>query len=80
MPKTASNKEVEFRARADRIRVRMRERGLDALFVMQPTNVWYVSGFWEFVPIRIEAVLVPANAECVFIVSKKSGRTTKKFA
>lgn len=70
MPKTASNKEVEFRARAERIRARMRERGLDGLFVMQPTNVWYVSGFWEFVAIRIEAVLVPANAECVFIVSK----------
>src|SRR3954454_5324965 len=70
MTKTASNKEVEFRARAERIRARMRERGLDGLFVMQPTNVWYVSGFWEFVGIRIEAVVVPANAECVFIVSK----------
>src|SRR4051812_6714902 len=70
MPKTASNKKVEFRARADRIRARVRDRGLDAIFCMQPTNVWYVSGFWEFVPIRIEAVLVPVNGECVFIVSK----------
>jgi Xaa-Pro dipeptidase len=70
MPKTASNKEIEFRARADRIREWQCERGLDAVFVMQPTNVWYVSGFWEFVPIRIEAVLVPADGECVFVVSK----------
>jgi Xaa-Pro aminopeptidase len=49
---------------------RFRERGLDAIFVMQPTNVCYVSGFWKFVPTRIEAVLVPAIGECVFIVSK----------
>lgn len=37
---------------------------------MQPMNVWYVSGFWEYVPIRIEAVLIPQQGECVFIVSK----------
>jgi Xaa-Pro dipeptidase len=68
-PKTPQ-KIAEYSARTDRIREQMQLRGLDGLFVMQPMNVWYVSGFWEFVPIRIEAVLVPQQGECVFIVSK----------
>jgi Xaa-Pro aminopeptidase len=61
---------IEFRARCERIQKLMRESGLDGLFAMQPMNVWYVSGFWEYVPIRVEAVLIPAQGECVFIVSK----------
>lgn len=61
---------AEYSARADRIREQMRLRGLDGLFLMQPMNVWYVSGFWEYVPIRIEAVLIPQRGDCVFIVSK----------
>lgn len=64
------SREEEFRARLERIRARMREAKIDALFLMQPTNVWYVTGFWEFIPIRIEAVLVPLGGECVFMVSK----------
>ena len=48
----------------------MRGHGLHALFLMQPMNVWYLSGFWEYVPIRIQAVLIPQEGECVFIVSK----------
>lgn len=70
MTPEASSLEPEYRARADRIRGEMRREGLDALFVMEPLNVWYVTGFWEYVPIRVEAVLVPADGECVFIVSK----------
>ena len=46
----------EFTARCGRIRKQMQAQGLDGLFVMQPMNVWYVSGFWEYVPIRIQAV------------------------
>jgi Xaa-Pro dipeptidase len=60
----------EFTARCGRIRKEMRAQGLDGLFVMQPMNVWYVSRFWEYVPIRIQAVLIPAEGDCVFIVSK----------
>jgi Xaa-Pro dipeptidase len=60
----------EFTARCGRIRKQMQAHGLDGLFVMQPMNVWYVSGFWEYVPIRIQAVLIPAEGDCVFIVSK----------
>src|SRR5215471_13780095 len=70
MPHQPSSKEIEFRGRVGRIRNHMRAKKLDALFVMQPTNVWYVTGFWEYVPIRIEAALVPLDGSCVFIVSK----------
>ena len=70
MQQQPSAKETEFRARTCRIRDQMRVRKLDALFVMQPTNVWYVTGFWEYVPIRIEAALVPLEGDCVFIISK----------
>jgi len=70
MPDQISTKIKEFSARCDRVRARMGASGLDGLFLMQPMNVWYVSGFWEYVPIRVEAVLVPRNGDCVFIVSK----------
>lgn len=63
-------KEAEYHARTDRIRKQMRQRKLEGLLLMEPLNVWYVSGFWEYVPIRIECVLVPLEGECVFIVSK----------
>lgn len=65
-----SEKKAEFRSRIERIRRLMREEQLDALLLTQPSNVWYVSGFWEFIPIRMEAVLVPLDGDCVFIVSK----------
>ena len=70
MLEPTSPKFIEFSSRCDRVRQRMRAEGMDGLFVMQPMNVWYVSGFWEYVPIRIEAVLIPAQGECVFVVSK----------
>lgn len=60
----------EYEVRVERLRSAMREAGLDCLFLMRPTNVWYVTGFWEFIPIRMEAVLVPLDGDCVFIVSK----------
>ncbi|MBV8426963.1 MAG: aminopeptidase P family protein, partial [Hyphomicrobiales bacterium] len=70
MLEPTSPKFIEFSSRCDRIRQRMQAEKIDGLFIMQPMNVWYVSGFWEYVPIRIEAVLIPAQGECVFIVSK----------
>jgi Xaa-Pro dipeptidase len=70
MPQELSPRVTEFTGRCDRIRNQMKVNGLDGLFIMQPMNVWYVSGFWEYVPIRIEAVLIPRESDCVFIVSK----------
>ncbi|MBV9518733.1 MAG: aminopeptidase P family protein [Hyphomicrobiales bacterium] len=70
MARQDSSRIEEFTARCGRIRKQMQAQGLDGLFLMQPMNVWYVSGFWEYVPIRIQAVLVPAEGDCVFIVSK----------
>ena len=66
----SSSRDAESRLRLGRMREAMRELGLDALFLAQPTNVWYASGFWEFIPIRMEAVLVPLEGDCVFLVSK----------
>lgn len=70
MSQQSSRVVEEYRNRVERIRERMRRTGLDGLLVMQPLNVWYVSGFWEYVPIRVEAVLIPVDGECTFMVSK----------
>lgn len=58
----------------------MREAGLDAIFLTQPSNVWYVSGFWEFIPIRMEAVLIPVEGDCVFLVSKNEFEYAEKVS
>lgn len=68
----------EFMNRADRIRARMKREGLDAMLVTAPTNVWYVTGFWEFIPIRMESVLVPADGACCFMVSKNEHEYAEK--
>src|SRR5262245_15774511 len=68
----------EFRARAGRIQHRIRAAGLDAMLVTSPTNVWYVTGFWEFIAIRMESVLVPAEGDCVFMVSKNEHEYAEK--
>ncbi|WP_285295706.1 M24 family metallopeptidase [Aureimonas altamirensis] len=65
-------------SRADRIRERMKREGLDAMLVTAPTNVWYVTGFWEFIPIRMESVLVPADGACCFMVSKNEHEYAEK--
>lgn len=70
----------EFGGRVERIRRQMREKGIDALFVAQPSNVWYVAGFWEFIPIRMEAVLVPLDGDCVFVVSKNEFEYASKVS
>jgi Xaa-Pro aminopeptidase len=68
----------EFRTRLGRIQERIRNAGLDALLVTSPTNVWYVTGFWEFIAIRMESVLVPAEGDCVFMVSKNEHEYAEK--
>ncbi len=72
------DKRSEFISRADRIRERIRREGLDAMLVTAPTNVWYVTGFWEFIPIRMESVLVPAEGACCFMVSKNEHEYAEK--
>ena len=70
MQKPMSSKEHEYRSRIERLRGRFKKRKLDAIFVTDPLNVAYVSAFWEYVPIRMQAVLIPLEGDCVFIVSK----------
>jgi Xaa-Pro aminopeptidase len=65
-----TNASHEAASRLERVRQAMRSNSIDVLFVKHSTNVWYLSGFWEFIPIRMEAVVVPADEDCVFIVSK----------
>ncbi len=70
----------EFSGRIERIRKLMRAKAIDALLVTQPSNVWYVAGFWEFIPIRMEAVLLPVDGDCVFIVSKNEFEYANKVS
>lgn len=70
----------DHRLRVDGIRHAMREHGLEAVFLIQPTNVWYVTGFWEFISIRMEAVLIPLESDCVFIVSKNEHEYASKVS
>jgi Xaa-Pro dipeptidase len=70
----------EFSARIERIRKLMRRQGIDALFLTQPTHVWYTAGFWEFIPIRMEAVLVTLEGDCAFIVSKNEFEYASKVS
>jgi Xaa-Pro dipeptidase len=67
-------------ARIECIHNLMRRQSVDALFLTQPTNVWYTTRFWEFIPIRMEAVLVPADGDCVFIVSKNEFEYASKIS
>ncbi|WP_431854233.1 M24 family metallopeptidase [Azospirillum sp.] len=72
------DRKTEFTRRASRIQQRLKEKGLDALLVTSPTNVWYVSGFWEFIAIRLQSVLVPADGDCCFMVSKNEHEYAEK--
>ena len=69
-PQEILPKKEEYASRIERIRERMRDVGLDGILVTDPLNVSYVSAFWEYVPIRMEAVLIPLEGDCAFLVSK----------
>jgi len=70
MSSSCLNKREEFDARKARIQRSMQAAGLDALLITSPSNVWYVTGFWEFIPIRMEFVLLPSSGDACFMVSK----------
>lgn len=72
------DKKTEFTQRCQRIQNRMKAAGLDALLATSPTNVWYVTGFWEFIAIRMESVLVPTEGDCTFMVSKNEHEYAEK--
>ena len=77
---SAEIKKQEYGARVERLRSKMRERDLEGLFVTSPLNVAYVSAFWEYVPIRMEAVLITRDGECVFMVSKNEFEYAQKVS
>jgi Xaa-Pro aminopeptidase len=61
---------AEYRGRADRVRQRMRERGVDVLFVMSPPNLCYLTGFqsiWYPPRAPVAAVLTCDDERLVFL-------------
>ena len=75
-----TEKYLEYSGRIERIRQHMAEMQVDALFLIQPTNVWYAGGFWEFIAIRMEAILIPSDGDCVFVVSKNEYEYANKVS
>ncbi|PWE53709.1 hypothetical protein DEM27_24540 [Metarhizobium album] len=63
--------------RVAELQTRIRKRGLDALLVIKPENVRYVTGLWGYsnrseyaMPRRLVCAVVPANGDPVLIVPK----------
>ncbi len=59
----------EYRGRAERVRARMRERGVDVLFVTSPANLCYLTGFesvWYPPRAPVGVVVCAADERLVF--------------
>ncbi|MCW8143074.1 Xaa-Pro peptidase family protein [Agrobacterium tumefaciens] len=66
-----------YQSRVTDLQARIRRRGLDALLVIKPENVRYVTGLWGYssrseyaMPRRLICAVVPAAGEPVLIVPK----------
>lgn len=66
-----------YQSRVTDLQARIRRRGLDALLVIKPENVRYVTGLWGYssrseyaMPRRLICAVVPAVGEPVLIVPK----------
>lgn len=59
----------EYRSRIGRVQARMRERGLDLLFVTTPENIYYLSGYcaWSFYTHQA-LLLTPSMDEPVLVL------------
>ena len=58
----------EYLGRIDRVRGRMKARGLDALLLHTPENICYLSGFQTSGYYFVQALIVPADKDPVFVV------------
>ena len=58
----------EYRERVDKVRKQMRQRAIDVLVVLHPTNVLYLSGFQTFSSNSDECVIVPMEGDPTLIV------------
>src|SRR5256712_93726 len=76
---------VEFRERVQRIQKVMAERGLDALLVTRPQNVYYLTGFRSMGAGlaagmgHIHAALVPASGTPTLFIRALETRTAAKY-
>jgi Xaa-Pro aminopeptidase len=66
-----------YRDRVRRLQAQIRARGLDALLVIKPENVRYITGLWGYssrseyaMPRRLICAVVPASGEPVLILPK----------
>jgi len=66
-----------FQSRVATLQAKIRAKGLDALLVIKPENVRYISGLWGYsnrteyaMPRRLISAVVPASGEPVLIVPK----------
>src|SRR4249919_3827611 len=57
----------EYRQRLDGLRARMERRGIDALVVHTPENIYYLTGYQSPGYYWYEALIVPIDREPVFI-------------
>ena len=58
----------EYLGRVDRVRERMKERGLDALLLHTPENICYLTGFHTSGYYFVQVLIVPADKDPVFVV------------
>ena len=65
-------------AKLDRVRVLMRDRGLDALVVRAPDNVLYLTNFWGMK--GYDACVFPREGEPVLICLEASEEDAAKMA
>jgi len=71
----------EYQDRITRIREKMKEKGLDALIVLGPENIHYVSGFecaWTAPLGEFSGVVIPLDGEPRLIVRSLESKTIKK--
>lgn len=71
----------EYQNRITRVREKMNEKGLDALLVLGPENIHYVSGFdcaWTAPLGEFSGVVVPLDGEPRLIVRSLESKTVKK--
>ena len=58
----------EYLGRVDRVRARMKEKGLDALLIHTPENICYLSGFQTSGYYFVQVLIVPLDKDPVFIL------------
>ncbi|MBR1165063.1 M24 family metallopeptidase [Bradyrhizobium elkanii] len=70
LPKELAFEESEYRARIEKVRQSMGEKGLDVLLVTHIPNVCYLSGYQSFNSNRFACVVLPIHGEPKLLASE----------